>query len=120
MLKYTLYNLITGKPKSIVETSGPLFDVEGVGLILGEYSPNTHYIDVSKTIPSPTMKSENPATIAGQTISNIHNPSVVDCGDLGSFEVIDGVFDFEIDIPGEYEITVKSVPYFDKTFVVTV
>lgn len=78
----------------------------------------TSYIDIATHTLS--EKTENPATISGQVISNIHNPSVVDCGELGRYDVTDGEFEFTIDTPGTYQIIVESVPYKNISFSVEV
>lgn len=93
---------------------------DGERLFPGIYDGKEYYINTDPVIPSPTMRSENPTTISDQTISNIPNPSEVDCGKLGSYIVTDGEFDFTIDTPGTYTLTVRSVPHFDKIFEVVI
>ena len=93
---------------------------EGMVFVNGTYTKDTYYINLDFTNPTPTPRVEPYCTISGQTISNIHNLSTVDCGELGTYEVTDGTFEFTIDTPGTYQITVKSVPFLDKTFEVVI
>jgi len=67
--------------------------------------------------PAVMPKTTNPATISGQTLSNLPIPCTVSFPELGQeYEITDGEETFVIEVPGTYAVTVKSVKYLDKSF----
>lgn len=117
-MTYTTYNL-NGEILSIIycpqKEAEEYAKTHNVFVFPGVFSGNLYYFLNNE----PIKRQENPAVIYGNKIENIPN-GIIMCGELGQFEVTDGTFDFTIDTPGTYEITVRSFPYKDKTFTVTV
>jgi hypothetical protein len=92
----------------------------GESAMQGSGGDSTHYVDIYDYFTI-KPKTESPATISGQTISNIHNPSRLICAELGvDEEITEGEVVLNIDTPGIYQFTVRSVPFLDKTFEVIV
>jgi hypothetical protein len=82
---------------------------------------DNYFWDNDAGVPGVYPKATNLATISGQTISNIHNPSRLICAELGvDEEITEGEVVLNIDTPGTYQFTVRSVPFLDKTLEVIV
>jgi hypothetical protein len=117
---------INGFTDSIAETlqykkDNPWEFRSGCSLIDGFWEKGEYYINLDFAVPAPTPRVEPYCTLSGQTISNIHNPSRLICTELGvDEEITEGEVVLNIDTPGIYQFTVRSVPFLDKTFEVIV
>lgn len=65
------------------------------------------------------QRQTNPTQPAGQTLTNVPNPSTVTVGNT-SVTVNDGTVVLDLPYAGSYLVKVESWPYFDANFTVTV
>lgn len=113
----SLYDPATGKisgtlsaPDEVIQYNA---EQSGQAYIDGQSDPRLHYVvdGVLEDRPS------NPASLDGHSIISIPNPSTVTLAGT-SYEVTDGVAEFEFNLPGTYKVTIQSWPYRDKEILI--
>ncbi len=120
----TLYNENTGQLTLIMSSTVEGFENDITDpFVSGRYEGDSYYVSGGV----PTERPDNPTLIDKTTalttelvtLSNIPNPSTITVVGLGSFEVLDGVFEIDFDYAGTFKITVDSFPSKAKGFTIT-
>lgn len=75
--------------------------------------PSTHYVDTAK--PKVMKKKVCPGRVSGASIVGLPVPCVVEI-EGKTYEIDDGSAELDIDVPGRYSVTVRSVPYKERVF----
>ena len=95
--------------------------MEGIADDRTEFVDTYNYYQVAKKLAIPVECSKINLAADGVDevkITNIPNPGAVIVNGFRS-EVVDGVFEFSVDLPGEYEVVVQAFPYLPAVFEVT-
>jgi hypothetical protein len=122
MKKYIVYKESTGE---ILRTGSCPDDMLSMQAGAGEIAiegiaiDTTQYIDIATQLVVDKILipcSINKTTMAADgvdsaTISNLPNPSLIHIKDEGRWEITDGEFQFTVDTPGVYRITIISPIY---------
>jgi len=95
-------------------------------VIEGKADDLIHYIDIitGDILGKPPIDSSiNKTSIDADgvdlcIISNLPNPTLIDIEDEGRWEVVDGVFEFTTETPGEYIIKTMSNLYLNVEYIV--
>jgi hypothetical protein len=85
-------------------------------IILEQLNDVVHYVDVNLQLG--LDKSDIPYVLTGSTISNL--PVCVAIFETDTVSVSDGVLNVDVDVPGLYEVLLKSPIYLDTTVSVVV
>lgn len=93
------------------------YESNGYGALLEHTNVDgSGYFDFQLIIPCAIDKESMLADgIDSITISNLPNPSIVVFEDE-EYEVVDGAFQFTLDLAGEYRIRCKAYGYIDKVY----
>lgn len=81
--------------------------------IEGEGHWDTHYVDVGSL--EIREKTPCPAVLDGLKITNVPVPCTITI-ERSEYEIEDDVVDLEFDVPGTYEVRLRSVPHLDAVF----
>lgn len=114
MSVYTLYRQ-SGEIVSILTCPDDLLDLnkpEGCSAIEGEFSPFDYFIQDGVAVP----KSEMVLTVSGFTVSGLPIPCTAQVESV-VYQITDGVFELEANLPGPYRITFKALAYRDQIVV---
>lgn len=117
---------IVSKGSCSPDTLLPLQADDECGVIEGKYDPATQYYDLETHVITlrPAMPTiiDKAEIVADETdfatISGLPVDTQVIIRGLGEWVVLDGVFSFTVDLPGEYTIKCINFPYQDKEFIV--
>jgi hypothetical protein len=125
-MNYSVYSTVTGEIKKQVSCPSLLINHQlgpEQAFIPGLFSDITYYIKNEEAVTRPTQTTtlSNTSVLANEidavVLQHLPIPCTVTVANA-VYEVDDGTLEISFDTPGEYQVTVTSFPYLDKTFTV--
>ena len=122
----TIYDVSSGVINRIVSCPDNLINsqcLENESFILGAFNDENYYINQDNAIMKPIQDTtlSNTSVLANEidavVLQHLPIPCTVTVANA-VYEVDDGTLEISFDTPGEYQVTVTSFPYLDKTFTV--